>query len=62
MATAALPQFCISYLLTFHRVRELGWKAEEVPGPGKHGDYAGGPPLSREVGWWLECRFFRPEV
>jgi hypothetical protein len=62
LAAAALPQFCISHLLAFHRVRELGGKAEEVPGPGKHVDYAGGPPLGREVGRWLECRFFRPEL
>jgi hypothetical protein len=44
LAAAALLQLSISHLLAFHRVRKLGRKAEEVSGPGKHGDYAGGPP------------------
>jgi hypothetical protein len=46
LAAAAFPQFGISHLLTFHRVHKLGQKAKEVPGPGKHRDYAGGPPLA----------------
>jgi hypothetical protein len=61
LAAAALLQLSISHLLAFHRVRKLGWKAEEVPGLGKHRDYAGGPPLGRDVGRRLECRFLRPK-
>jgi hypothetical protein len=45
LAAAAFPQLGISHLLAIHRVRKLGRKAKEVLGPGKHRDYAGGPPL-----------------
>jgi hypothetical protein len=30
--------------------------------PGKYGNYASGPPLGREIGRWLKCRFLRPEL
>jgi hypothetical protein len=61
LADAALPQRSISHLLAFHRFRKLRWKAKEVLGPSEYRDYAGGPPLSRDVGRRLECRFLRPE-
>jgi hypothetical protein len=61
LAAAALPQIGISHLLAFHRVCKLGRKAEEVLGPGKHRDDAGGPPLGRDVGRRLERRFLRPK-
>jgi hypothetical protein len=57
LAAAAFPQLGISHLLAFHRVHKLGWKAEEVSGPGKHRDDAGGPSLGRDVGRRLECQF-----
>jgi hypothetical protein len=60
LAAAAFLQLGISHLLAFHRVRKLGRKAEEVPGPGKHRDDAGGPSLGRDVGRRLECWFLRP--
>jgi hypothetical protein len=50
LAAAAFPQLGISHLLVFHRARKLGWKAEEVPGTGKHRDDAAGPSLGRDVG------------
>jgi hypothetical protein len=43
LAAAAFPQLGVSHLLAFHRVRELGRKAEEVSRPGKRRDDAGGP-------------------
>jgi hypothetical protein len=61
LAGAALPQRGISHLLAFHRFHELGWKAEEVLGPSEYWDYSGRPPLGRDVGRRLECRFLRPE-
>jgi hypothetical protein len=61
LAAAALPQRSISHLLAFHRVCKLRWKAKEVLGPREHRDYVGGPPLGRDVGRWLECRFLRPK-
>jgi hypothetical protein len=61
LAAAALPQLSISHLLAFHRVRKLGRKMEEVLGPSKHRDYAGGPPLGQDIGRWLERRFLRPK-
>jgi hypothetical protein len=57
LANVALPQHSISHLLAFHRFHELRWKAEEVLGPSEYRDYEGGPPLGRDVGRWLECRF-----
>jgi hypothetical protein len=60
LAAAAFLQLGISHLLVFHRVHKLGRKVEEVPGIGKHRDDAGGPPLGRDVGRWLECRFLQP--
>jgi hypothetical protein len=45
LAAAAFQQLGVGHLLAFHRVRELGWKAEEVPRPGERRDDAGGPPL-----------------
>jgi hypothetical protein len=45
LAAAALPQPGISHFLAFHRVRELGQKAEEILRPGERGDDAGGPPF-----------------
>jgi hypothetical protein len=60
LATAAFPQLGVSYFLAFHRARELGRKAEEDPGPGKHRDDAGRPSLGRDVGRWLECRLLQP--
>jgi hypothetical protein len=61
LADAALPQCNISHLLAFRRFHKLRWKAKEVLGPGEYRDYAGGPPLGRDVGRWLECRFLWPE-
>jgi hypothetical protein len=61
LAAAALSQLGISHLLAFHRVRKLGRKAEEVLGPGKHRDDADRPPIGRDVGRRLECRFLRPK-
>jgi hypothetical protein len=62
LADAALPQCSISHLMAFHRLHKLGRKTKEVLSPGKYGNYAGGPPLDREVGRWLECRFLWPEL
>jgi hypothetical protein len=61
LAAAALPQRSMSHLLAFHRIYKLRWKAKEILGPGKHMDYAGGPPLGRDVGRRLECLFLRPK-
>jgi hypothetical protein len=60
LAAAAFPQLGVSHFLAFHRVRKLGRKAEEVPGPGKHRDDAGGLSLGRDVSRRLECRFLQP--
>jgi hypothetical protein len=60
LAAAAFLQLGVSHFLAFHRVRKLGRKAEEVPGPGKHRDDAGRPSLGRDVGRRLVCRFLQP--
>jgi hypothetical protein len=60
LAATAFPQLGVSHLLAFHRIRELGRNAEEVPRPGKCGDDAGGPPLGRDIGRRLERQFLQP--
>jgi hypothetical protein len=45
LAATTFSQLGEGHLLVFHRAYELGRKAEEILGTGKHRDDAGGPSL-----------------